>query len=36
MDRNRARSNIKIGLWAGGLALLVFAIAFYIAVLYLA
>ena len=36
MDRDRARSNIKVGLWAGALALFVFAAAFYIAVLYLA
>lgn len=36
MDRDRARSNIKAGLWAGALALFIFAAAFYIAVLYLA
>jgi hypothetical protein len=35
MDRDRARALIKSGMIASSLALLVFALAFYIAVLYL-
>ena len=36
MDRERARAVIKSGMIASSLALLVFALAFYVAVLYLA
>jgi uncharacterized membrane protein len=35
MDRERARSNIRAGMVAASLALLVFALAFYVAILYL-
>ena len=35
MDRERARAVIKSGMIASSLALLVFALAFYVAVLYL-
>ena len=35
MDRERARGLIKSGMVAASLALLVFALAFYISVLYL-
>ncbi len=35
MDRDRARANIRAGMVAAGLALLVFALAFYVAILYL-
>jgi hypothetical protein len=35
VDRERARANIRAGMIAGSLALLVFALAFYISVLYL-
>jgi hypothetical protein len=35
MDRERARGLIKSGMVAGSLALFVFALAFYISVLYL-
>jgi hypothetical protein len=35
MDRERARATIKAGMIASSLALLVFALAFYVAVLYL-
>ena len=35
MDRERARATIRAGMVAGGLALLVFGLAFYVAVLYL-
>ena len=35
MDRERSRAVIRAGMVAGGLALLVFALAFYVAVLYL-
>jgi hypothetical protein len=35
MDRERARATIKAGMVASSLALLVFGLAFYIAVLYL-
>jgi hypothetical protein len=35
MDRERARATIKAGMVASSLALLVFALAFYVAVLYL-
>jgi hypothetical protein len=34
MDRLRANKNIGIGLTAGALALLVFALTFYVAILY--
>lgn len=34
MDRNRANSNIRAGLRAAALALVVFALTFYAAVLY--
>jgi hypothetical protein len=36
MDRDRARGNIRAGLLAGSLAIFVFGMAFYVAVLYLA
>jgi hypothetical protein len=35
VDRDRARATIKAGMVAGSLALLVFAAAFYISILYL-
>jgi hypothetical protein len=35
VDRERARGNIRAGMIATTLALLVFALAFYIAILYL-
>jgi len=35
MDRSRANRTIHAGLWALGLALLVFALAFYIAMIYI-
>lgn len=35
MDRDRARSNIKVGMWAALLALGMFALTFYVAILYL-
>ena len=36
MDRVRARANLKSGMLMGALAMFVFALAFYVAVLYLA
>jgi hypothetical protein len=36
VDRDRARANIRSGMLYASLALLVFALAFYISVLYLA
>ena len=35
VDRERARANIRAGMVASCLALLVFALAFYVAILYL-
>ena len=35
MDRTRARGNIRSGLLVGGLALIMFALAFYASVLYI-
>jgi hypothetical protein len=35
MDRERARANIRAGMVASSLALLVFALAFYVAIVYL-
>jgi hypothetical protein len=35
VDRERARQTLKAGMFAATMALLVFALAFYIAVLYL-
>lgn len=35
MDRERARATIKAGMFAATMALLVFALAFYVAVIYL-
>jgi hypothetical protein len=35
MDRTRANSTIKSGLWLGALAIFVFGFAFYFAILYL-
>ena len=35
MDRERARATIRAGMVVGTLALLVFALAFYISILYL-
>ena len=35
VDRERARANIRAGMIAGSLALLVFALAFYVSILYL-
>ena len=35
MDRERARATIESGMIASSLALLVFALAFYVSVLYL-
>ncbi len=36
MDRDRARANISTGLFYGSIALLVFGLAFYVTVLYIA
>lgn len=36
MDRERARANISSGLLFGAVALVIFGLAFYVAVLYLA
>jgi hypothetical protein len=36
VDRNRARATIRAGMVTGGIALFVFALAFYITVLYIA
>ena len=36
MDRDRARANIRTGMIYSGLALLVFALAFYVTILYIA
>ena len=35
MDRERARATIKAGMVAATLALLVFALAFYVSIIYL-
>ncbi len=35
MDRERARANIRAGMVAGSLALLIFALAFYVSIIYL-
>jgi hypothetical protein len=35
VDRERARENIRAGMVASSLALLVFALAFYVAIVYL-
>jgi hypothetical protein len=35
VDRDRARATIRAGMVAASLALLVFALAFYVAILYL-
>jgi uncharacterized membrane protein len=35
VDRERARANIRAGMVTASLALLVFALAFYVAILYL-
>jgi hypothetical protein len=35
VDRERARSNIRAGMVAASLTLLVFALSFYISILYL-
>jgi hypothetical protein len=35
VDRERARATIRAGMIVGSLALLIFALAFYISVLYL-
>lgn len=35
MDRSRATRSIRAGLWALGIALFVFALTFYVAILYL-
>lgn len=34
MDRTRANRNIRYGLWAAALAIFLFALTFYVAVLY--
>jgi len=36
VDRNRARANIRFGMVTAGIALLVFGLAFYVTVLYIA
>jgi hypothetical protein len=36
VDRDRTRANIKLGMLFASLALFVFALAFYISILYLA
>jgi hypothetical protein len=35
VDRERARGTIRAGMIAGSLALLVFALAFYVSIIYL-
>jgi hypothetical protein len=35
MDRTRANSHIRAGLVAGGIALFIFALTFYAAILYI-
>jgi hypothetical protein len=35
VDRERARANIKAGMWAAGVALFVFGLAFYVTILYI-
>jgi hypothetical protein len=35
MDRNRARDNLKAGMWTATLALFVFGLAFYVTILYI-
>ena len=35
MDRERARANIRAGMVAASMALLVFGLAFYVAIVYL-
>jgi len=35
VDRERARANIRAGMIAGSLALLVFALAFYVSIVHL-
>ena len=35
MDRDRARANIRAGLMAASLAIFIFGMSFYVAVLYL-
>lgn len=36
MDRLRANANIRRGLWAGALAVFIFGLSFYAAILYVA
>jgi len=36
VDRDRARGNIRAGMFFGAIALFVFGLAFYVTVLYLA
>jgi hypothetical protein len=36
VDRERARANIRAGMWTGALALFVFGLAFYVTILYIA
>jgi hypothetical protein len=36
MDRRSANRSIRTGLWAAGLAVLVFGLTFYVAILYVA
>jgi hypothetical protein len=35
MDRIRANRNIRAGLWAGALAVFIFGLTFYTAILYI-
>lgn len=35
MDRTRANRNIHAGLWALGIAMFLFALTFYIAIIYI-
>ena len=36
MDRTRAQRTLRAGMFAGGAALFVFALAFYVTILYIA
>ena len=35
MDRERARANIRTGMWIAGLTLFMFGLAFYVTILYI-
>jgi hypothetical protein len=35
VDRERARTSIRTGMWVGGVALFMFGLAFYVTILYI-